>query len=77
MNLNMYRYNKEFYLFDGRLPSNVLEIISLFEIKKVNKKIEIDGCCIITPLFIISTKDIEDLKKICKTLKKKNRIIFY
>lgn len=69
MDINLYRYNKNYYVLDGRLPNNILEIISLFETINIEKKVIIDNVEIVTPLIAFLRRDIESLIKYFELVK--------
>lgn len=69
MILKLFRYNENFYIFDGRIDSKILNLFSLFGIIEKEEKKIISECEIITSLLYISKYNVDKIQKALKTIK--------
>lgn len=75
MVLKLFRYNKECYIFDGRVDSVTLNMLSMFGVVEKESIKELNNCDIVMPLFCISKSMVQKINNFINKTKLNIKII--
>lgn len=76
MDVLFIRYNKDYYITNGNLPLQILEFISLFNIKEIDKKVVLKNADVFTKNILLPIEEKKNLYRFNRLSGPKNKFKF-